>query len=83
MFPIDPHNSYYGDAHGEVTSNVDVKQQCPLFPHIIQLTMYIDKLKIYLNKIDMDSPCLINAVIVIILYVDNVVLLFESRASLQ
>ena len=41
------------------------------------------KPKTYLDKIDKESPCLINTVVAIFRYVDDIVLLSRSSASLQ
>ena len=45
--------------------------------------MYIDDLETYLDGFDGDSPCLLKLVVDISIYVDNVVLLSKSQASLQ
>jgi hypothetical protein len=65
----------------EVISNIGVKQGCHLSPTLFGL--YVNELETYLDKIDGDSPCLFNTVVVILLYVDDVVLLSRSSASLQ
>ena len=70
-----------GDTHGEKMSNIGVKQGCPLSPTLFEL--YIDELEIYLDKIDKNSLCLFNTVVAILLYVDDLVILSKSRASLQ
>ena len=69
------------DTHYESMSDIDVKQGCLLSPTLIGL--YIDELKTYLDKIIGDSSCLFNIAVAIVLYDDNIVLLFISRASLQ
>ena len=69
------------DTHGKVLSNMGVKQGCPLFPTLFGL--YIDELENSLDKIDGDSPCLFNTLVVILLYVDIVVLLSNSWTCLQ
>ena len=53
--------------------NINVKQRCPLSPILCHL--YIYELETYLDEIDGDTMCLYNAVIDILIYVDNVVLL--------
>ena len=70
-----------GGTHSEVIFNIGVRQRCPLSPTLFGL--YIDKLERYLEEIDTDSPCLFNMVIAILLYVDDVVMLSKSGASLQ
>jgi hypothetical protein len=65
----------------EVISDIDVKQGCHLSPTLFGL--YVNELETYLDKIEGDSPCLFNTVVVILLYVDDVVLLSRSSASLQ
>ena len=47
-----------GDTHGEVMSNIGVKQQCLLPPPPTLFGLYIDELDIYLDKINRDSLCL-------------------------
>ena len=58
------------DTNGEVMSNVGVKHGCLLPPTLFSL--YIDGLKTYLDETDIDSPCLINVVVAILLYVDRI-----------
>ena len=58
------------DTHGEVMSDIGVKQGCSLSPTMFSL--YIDVLETYLKKIDEDSPCLFDIVVAILLYVDDV-----------
>ena len=72
-----------GDTHDEVMSNIGVKQGCPLSPPHTQFGLYIDELETYLDEIDGDSPCLLNAVVAILLHVDDIVLLSRLGASLQ
>jgi hypothetical protein len=64
-----------GGTHGEVIFNIGVKQRCPLSPTLFGL--YIDELETCLDKIDKDFLCLFNMVVVILLYVDDVVMLFK------
>ena len=45
-----------GDTHGEVMSNIGVKQPPPPPPTLFG--SYIDELDIYLDKINRDSLCL-------------------------
>ena len=68
------------DTHGEVMSNISVKQRCP---YSTLFNLYIDELETYLDEISGDSLCLFNLVVAIILYVDDVVLLSRLGASLQ
>jgi len=70
-----------GDTHGEVMSDIGVKQGCPLSSTLFGL--YVDELETYLDEIDMDSPCLFDTVVDILLYADDVVLLSKSGAGLQ
>ena len=49
------------DTRGEVMSDIGVKQGCPLSPTLFGL--HIDELETYLDKIDIDSPCLINTMV--------------------
>ena len=65
-----------GETHDEVMFDIGVKQGCLLSPTLFGLC--IEEGETYLDKIDMDSPCLINTVVAILLYVDNVVLLSRS-----
>ena len=44
---------------------------------------YIDELEIYLDKINVNSPCLVNTMVAISLYVDDVVMLSKSGLGLQ
>ena len=46
-------------------------------------SLYIDELETYLDEIDGDSPCLLNKVTTILLYVEGVVLPSKSRVGLQ
>jgi hypothetical protein len=69
------------DSYGEVMFNIGIKQECPLPPHIVG--MCIDELEKYLDEVDGDSLCLLDMMVAILLYVDNVVLLSRSEASLQ
>jgi hypothetical protein len=57
-------------------SNIGFKQGCPL--SLTLFGLYIDELETYLDEIDGDSMCLFTKVVAILLYVDNVVLLFKS-----
>lgn len=66
------------DTHGELMFDIGVMQGCPS-----PIVMYIDEPKTYLDKIDKESPCLINTVVAIFRYVDDIVLLSRSSASLQ
>ena len=57
-------------------SDIGIKQECPLSTTLFDL--HIDELETYLDEIDKDSLCLLNTVVVIILYANDVVLLFKS-----
>ena len=70
-----------GNTHGEVMSDINVKQGCPLFSTLFGL--YIDELETYLDEVDWNPPCSFNMVVAIILYVDVVVLLSKSIPCLQ
>ena len=70
-----------GDTHGEVMSNIGIKQWCPLSVTIFNI--YIDELETYLDNINEDSSCLSSIVVAIILYDDNVALLLTSESCLQ
>jgi hypothetical protein len=70
-----------GNTHGEVMSDIGVKQGCPLTSTLFGL--YIDELETYLDEVDWDSPCPFNMVVATLLYVVVVVLLSKSRPSLQ
>ena len=69
------------DTHGEVMSDISVKQGCPLSPIIFG--SYNDELETYLDETDMDPMCLFNEVVGIHLHADNVVMLSKLGASLQ
>ena len=69
------------DTYGEVMFDIGIKQGCPLSPTLFG--MYVDELEKYLDEIDEDSLCLLDMVVAILLYVDNVILLSKSGASLQ
>jgi hypothetical protein len=58
-----------------------VKQGCPLPPTLFSL--YIDEFDTYLDKINEDSLCLFKMIIAILLYADDVVMIFKSKACLQ
>ena len=45
--------------------------------------LYIDKLESYLDKIDRDSPCLFNTMVVILHYANDIVLLSKFGTGLQ
>ena len=45
--------------------------------------LYVDELETYLEKIDGDFTCLLNTMVAILLYVDDIVLLSRFGASLQ
>ena len=62
-----------GNNHGEIMSDIGVKQDYPLFPTLVGL--YIVELETYLDEIDGDFLCLFSTMVVILLYVDNDVLL--------
>ena len=67
-------------AHGEVMSNIGVNQGCPL---LTLFGLYNDKSETYLDEIIIDSLCLFDTMVTIILYFDDVVLLSKSGSSLQ
>jgi hypothetical protein len=58
-----------------------VKQGCPLPPTLLGL--YIDEFDTYLDKINGDSLCLFKMIVAILLYADDVVMIFKSKACLQ
>ena len=45
-------------------------------------SMYIDEFKNYLDEINEDSPCILDTMVAILLYANNVVLL-PGRVALQ
>ena len=57
------------DKHGKAMSNIGLEQGCPLSPPLFGL---------YIDEIVKDSLCLFNAVVAILLYVDDVVMLYEK-----
>ena len=63
-------------THGELPSNIGVKEGCPLSPTL--LSFYIDELETYLDKINGEFSCLFNIVVAILLDVDDVVLFTSS-----
>ena len=67
-------------THDEVPSDIGVKEGCPLSP--TPFGLYIDELETNLDKINKDTSCLFNIVVVILLYVDDVVLLSRSGSGL-
>ena len=66
-----------GNPYGEAMSKIGVKQGCSLSPTLLGL--HIDELETYLDKINRDSLCLFSMVVAILLFVDNVVLLFHDH----
>ena len=70
------------DTHGEVMSPINVKQGCPQLSPTLS-SLYIDKLEACLDEIDKDYPCLFHIVVAIFIYVEDIILLSKSRASLQ
>lgn len=45
--------------------------------------LYIEEIEIHLDKINVNPPCLVNTVVAISLYIDNVVMLSKSWLGLQ
>ena len=72
-------NSNKGNTNDEVMSDIGIQQGCPLSPTLFGLC--IDELE-HLDEIDMGSLCLINIVVAIFLYVEDVVLLSRSGVGL-
>lgn len=67
--------------HGEVMSDIGVKQRCPL--SLTLFSFYIDEHETYLDEIDGEAPCLFNTMLAILLYADDVALLSEFGPCLQ
>jgi hypothetical protein len=63
-------------THGEVPSDIGVKEGCPLSSTLFSL--YINELETYLDKINGEFSCLFNIVVAILLDVDDVVLFTSS-----
>ena len=70
-----------GNTHNEVMFDIGVKQGCPLSPTLFGL--YIDEPKTCLDEINMVPLCLLNKMVAILLYDDNVVLLYGFGVGLQ
>ena len=64
-----------GDTHGEAMSDIGVKQGCSMSP--ILFGLHIDEFETYLDKIDRDYMWLFNIMVALLIFVDNVVRVFQ------
>lgn len=62
-------------------SDIGVKQGCPLSPTLFGL--YIDKLESWLSKTDGEGVHLAGYVVKLLLYVDDLILIFKTMHGLR